>query len=1092
MAIKVALHHKTDYQYDRKVTLSPQVIRLRPAPHARTPIVSYSLKVSPGGHFLNWQQDPFGNWLARVVFPEQVKSFTVEVDLLVEMVAVNPFDFFIEEHAEQFPFDYNEELSSNLAPFLKTSKPTEKLAGWLEKIRADLKSADEPPRTIDFVGQLNQQLCTDIHYTLRMEPGVQTPEETLTKASGSCRDTAWLMVNVLRHLGLAARFVSGYLIQLTSDQKSIDGPSGPEADFTDLHAWTEVYLPGAGWVGLDATSGLFAGEGHIPLTAAPEPSGAAPITGGMTKAETEFKHDMSVKRIDEAARVTKPFTEMQWQAIDLLGQTVDARLKANDVRLTMGGEPTFVSIDNMDAPEWNTEANGRQKFEMSQTLMRRLQQRFAPNGVMQYSQGKWYPGEELPRWAWNISWRADREPLWEDHTLLSNETNAKKVSLAQAETFIAALAQNMNVPVENVVPACEDIRPTAKQLAAGGFKPLENAPVSGFVLPIQWQQAAAAKKAKKDGKGLKKTMAGHWLSEKWKLKDDRLWLIGGDSPVGLRLPLNDLSSMSNLEAPRLLQQDPFAPKPALPSKKELSEQIAANQPLPAAFKDVQVRTAMCIEPTDTGLSVFLPPSHSAEEYAALLNVVEQTAAELEQPIRLDGYSAPPDSRLEILKITPDPGVIEVNVQPAANWQELKNITLGLYEDARQCRLGTDKFMIDGRHSGTGGGNHIVVGGKSPEDSPFLRRPDLLGSIIRYVQNHPAISYVFSGLFIGPTSQAPRVDEGRDEILYELELALGQLPKKGTDCPPWLVDRILRNLLIDLTGNTHRTEICIDKMYSPIGPTGRLGLLEFRGFEMPPHAEMSLLQQLLIRAMIAMFWDKPYQKPLVRWGNALRDRFMLPHFLTEDLYSVLGDLRAEGFDFKPEWFNAQLEFRFSVMGKTTIAGMDIELRNALEPWNVLGEEPGSGGTARYVDSSLERLQIKINNRYGKRYSVLCNGVEMPLQATEMPGEYVAGLRFRGWQPWSCLHPTIPANGPLVFDVYDNDSGQSVGGCRYHIAHPAGLAHEQLPVNALAAETRRLARFEAMGHTPGGMEPILQSPNIDYPHTLDLRQYPSTYR
>jgi len=1089
MAIKIALNHKTDYQYDRPVTLGPQIIRLRPAPHARTPISSYSLKVTPAGNFLNWQQDPFGNWLARAVFPESVKHFTVEVDLLAEMAAINPFDFFIEEAAEQFPFEYNKSLKRDLAPFLQVDETTPELQKWLDKV-----DYSDKPRTIDFIAQLNQQLQQDIHYTLRMEPGVQTPEDTLTKATGSCRDSAWLLVNILRNLGLAARFVSGYLIQLTADQKSIDGPSGPTEDFTDLHAWTEVYLPGAGWVGLDATSGLFAGEGHIPLVAAPEPAGAAPITGGMTKAETEFKHSMSVTRIDEAARVTRPFTEMQWQSIDLLGKSVDARLEANDVRLTMGGEPTFVSIDNMDAPEWNTEANGREKFNLSQKLMRKLQQRFAPHGVMQYSQGKWYPGEELPRWAWNISWREDNEPLWENHELLVNEETGSKVSLEQAEKFVNTLATNMRVPTDNIVPACEDVRPSLKQLASkdGKFDPLKEAPVSGYVLPVQWQQTKAAKRAKANNKAMKETMIGQWLSERWQPKDGRLWLIQGDSPVGLRLPLGELATMSKLEAPRLLQQDPFAPREKLPSRQEITERATEERTLPDAFRDVEVRTALCVEPTDTGLSIFLPPSQSAEEYAALLAVVEKTAAQLELPIRLDGYSAPPDPRLDILKITPDPGVIEVNVQPAANWSELKNITLGLYEDARECRLGTDKFMIDGRHSGTGGGNHIVVGGKSAEDSPFLRRPDVLGSIIRYVQNHPAISYVFSGLFIGPTSQAPRVDEGRDEILYELELALNQLPKKGESCPPWMVDRILRNLLIDLTGNTHRTEICIDKMYSPIGPTGRLGLLEFRGFEMPPHAQMSLLQQLLIRALIAMFWEKPYQKPLIRFGNALRDRFMLPHFLTEDLYGVLDDLRGAGFDFKPEWFDAQLEFRFSLMGKTQVAGMQLELRNALEPWNVLGEEPGSGGTARYVDSSLERLQLKVNNRFGERYTLLCNGVEMPLQPTKTAGEYISGLRFRGWQPWSCLHPTIPANGPLVFDVFDNESGQSVGGCRYHVAHPAGLSHEQLPINALAAETRRLARFETIGHTPGGLEPIFQKPNIEYPHTLDLRQYPSTYR
>jgi uncharacterized protein (DUF2126 family) len=812
---------------------------------------------------------------------------------------------------------------------------------------------------------------------------------------------------------------------------------------------------------------------------------------------------MSVRRVHEDPRVTLPYTEEQWERILSLGCQVDREIVAGDIRLTMGGEPTFVSIDDMDGEEWNTGALGEEKRLRAERLLDRLRDRFAPGGLLHYGQGKWYPGEPLPRWALGCHWRIDGAPLWNNRELLAREDVEYGFGVPQAEQFAETLACRLNLDPRYVNRASEDPfyylqqerqfpvnvdpaenrleNPLERERIRRVFKQGVDSPV-GVVLPLQRAPGRSGPE---------------WQTGLWMFRGDRLLLFPGDSPMGLRLPLPSLPWVAPEEAPEIHPPDPTVKRaglPVPPHSVPIPPFMQLRKPterdrVPAIGESAPwvVRTALCVEPRGGRLYIFMPPVTAAEDYIDLLAALEDTAAHLKMPVVIEGYAPPHDPRIQHIKVTPDPGVIEVNVHPARNWKELVDTTTAVYEDARQSRLGTEKFMLDGRHTGTGGGNHFVLGGMTPSDSPFLRRPDLLRSMLGYWLNHPALSYLFSTMFIGPTSQAPRVDETRADSLYELQIAFSQIPNKGEgECPPWLVDRIFRHILVDVTGNTHRAEFCIDKLYSPDSATGRLGLLELRGFEMPPHPRMSLTQQLLVRTLIAWFWREPYTHMPIAWGTQLHDRFMLPHFASRDLDDVFDDLRRAGYPLEAEWFAPHFEFRYPALGRAHHAGIDIEIRQATEPWYVLGEEGGAGATARYVDSSVERVQVKVGGLTSSRYIVACNKRRVPLQFTGRQGEYVAGVRYRAWQPPSCLHPTIPVHSPLIFDIVDTWSGRSLGGCTYHVAHPGGRSFDTFPVNANEAEARRAARFFPFGHTPGQtpIPPVEEDP--DFPLTLDLRR------
>jgi uncharacterized protein (DUF2126 family) len=795
------------------------------------------------------------------------------------------------------------------------------------------------------------------------------------------------------------------------------------------------------------------------------PSQAAPIWGTVESAKVDFSYDLSVRRPNEQPTLDKPFSDDAWARVREVAHAVDRTLVEQDVRLTMGGEPTFVGIDEPESPQWNLEALGPIKRSRALILIRRLRERTAPGGLLHFGQGKWYPGEPLPRWAFQCISRADGVPVWEDADLFAREDENTSFGLGDSLRFLKALSRRLQVTDESILAAFEPDDETR-----------DTEQPTGYILPLRRRQPG-----------------GHlsWSSQLWFDRPERLTLFPGDSPIGYRINADTVPFVAPDELTYPIdERDGLAGLPAWPPRRpELFDLQAKADPLPPLSSTADtapelIRPALCVQTVEGRLHVFLPYTPVVADYLDLVAAVEDTCRYLGVPVSLEGYTPPPDPRLRSYGLTADPGVLEVNLPPTASWDELEELNAILHEEAHGNRLIAGKFAYDGTHLSTGGGCHIVLGSKTPMESPVLRRPDLLRSLVTFWQAHPSLSYLFSGMYIGPTSQYPRVDEARVDALYELEVAFSQLT--GADCPPYILDGLFRNLLVDVTGNTHRAEFCIDKMYPPEGQGLRLGLLELRAFEMPPHFRMGLVEMLLVRALVCSFWKQPFAEALVRWENTLHDRFMLPHFVRDDFEKVLGYLRSAGFAFEDDWFRTHLEFRFPKIGSIAVEGIELELRQALEPWNVLAEDTHSGGTARSVDSSLERMQVKVTElRAESRFVVACNGRHVPVTPTGIPGEAVAGIRYRARRLSAALHPTIPVHTPLTFDLIDTWKNRSVARCTYFAGPPDGTVHTTRPREAEEARARRMQRFQVSEPPSEPMARPEEEKNSFFPMTLDLR-------
>jgi uncharacterized protein (DUF2126 family) len=1058
MGIQVALRHRTIYRYDNAVALGPQIIRLRPGVHCRTPILSYSLNVTPAEHSLNWQLDTSSNQLARLVLQSKTNEFAVEVNLIADLSPINPFEFLLDPDVEEYPFNYTPDLASDLHPYLMVDPPGPLLQTFLESFR------DQQTGTVSLLLTLNRKVRDEVNYVTRLEHGIQTSEETLQKRSGSCRDSAVLLVECLRTLGIAARFVSGYLIQLAEEKTPLAGSGGGrQADSADLHAWAEAFLPGAGWIGLDPTSGFLASEGHIPLACSSSASQAAPISGTAERASTDFSYEMFVRRLNDPRPRSKGDAEEQWLRIRQVAHLVDADLEAHDVRLTMGGEPTYVGVDDPESAQWNIDALGDDKRTRGLALIQALRERMAPGGLLHYGQGKWYPGEQLPRWALSCFWRLDGIPVWEDVKFVAQENHDYEFNGSDALRFTHALTRRLEVSVENVLPALEQEATTSEP--------------AGYILPIRRRQPGGVLR---------------WSSQLWFPRTESIILSRGDSPIGYRIPTDAMHWIAPDELEYGLDDAPFADRvklqPDKPRRMDLFEREPEADTLPAVIRASDtaselIRPALCVQVRNGRLHVSLPYAPVLVDYLDLVAAVEDTCRYLDMPVWVEGYAPAADPRLRSFSVTPDPGVLEVNLPPAENWDQLEEIMTLVDEEAHHNELVAEKFNFNGNQDATGGGSHIVIGGATLADSPLLRRPDLLQSMITFWQNHPSLSYLFSGMYVGPTSQYPRVDEARMDALYELELAFRLLPSH--DCSPYIVDGLFRNLLADVTGNTHRAEFCVDKLFPPEGLGLQLGLLELRAFEMPPNVRMGLLQMLLVRALACTLWKVPFRRNLVRWGPVLHDRFMLPHFIEQDLLEVIAVLQQSGFAFEPEWFAPHLELRFPKIGSISADGVEIELRRALEPWNVLAEETSSGRTVRNVDSSVERIQVKVSGPTADcRYAVACNGRRVPLEPAAETGVAVAAVRFRARRLSSILHPTVPVHSPLTFTLIDRLTARSIRQCVYRIEPPEGREYAGRPANAAEALARRLERFEVSNSVVPVSMPGEES-NPVFPGTLDLR-------
>jgi uncharacterized protein (DUF2126 family)/transglutaminase-like putative cysteine protease len=1086
--VRVLIQHRSRYLYPRPALLGPHVVRLKPADHVRARIESYSLAIEPE-HRLRWQRDPHNNHVARVTFKrdEPVERLELVVELAVDVRPVNPFDFFVDERAETLPFQYPDRLDAELAPYLDTGDPAYRMGRRASELVHELPWNG---RTVDALVAINSAVRQRVAYVIRDEAGVWTPEDTLANERGSCRDSAVLLVALLRARGIAARFVSGYLVQLADEGMIPNEPRGVARDVVDLHAWAEAYVPGAGWIGLDGTSGLLCGEGHIALAATASPAHAAPVDGTSDVAAAEVAFATAIGRLGHEARPTAPYPDEVWSDLARAGERADAALAAAGLDVWIGGEPTFVAREGQGAEEWQGGALGPDKWQRGRQLADVLRDRLAPHGLVLHRTGKRYPGESLPRWALDVIGRRDGQPLWPHRALdeAGSIDAAKRVGEHVAATLgvaaelhaayedpweVLRVEQRLPVAIDPRVAGLDDPeerRRLAKVMDRGVGA------IVGWVLPL--------------GRA-----GDSWVTERWQLRREQLFLIPGDSPLGLRLPLDSVAPHA---LPIMWGDAPDLPDPRrdAPDRGQAAAATRASVPIagggppfspPAEERrresGVGLRTALALEPRGGQLWAFLPPLPRFADFCALIGALDAARVATGVAIHLEGYPPPPSGELQRFAITPDPGVLEVNLPPAASARDAIALYDTVFEAALACGLTAERYLLDGRAAGSGGGNHITIGGSAPARSPWLVQPQLLASLVTFAQHHPALSYMFSGLFVGPTSQAPRIDEARHDALYELELAL---PRLFEAPPAWQVDALLRHLLVDVAGSTHRAEISIDKLFDPATPYGRQGLVELRAFEMPPHPRMLAAQAVLVRGLVAAFAQAPYRHPLVRWGAGLHDRFLLPYWMWRDFEDVLAHLATHGVALPADAYRPFVELRCPLVGTLHADGGAVELRNAIEPWPVLGEEATQAGTARYVDSSVERVELRAIGLDPERYAIAVNRVLVPMRDGASRDIRVGGVRFRAWCPPHALHPHLGIHHPLRIDVIDTWAKRGVAGGCYHVWHPEGRAYDAAPLTRVEAAARRAQRFTIEGPTPWPLVARPASPHPEQPYTLDLRR------
>ncbi len=1096
MSQRIALTHRVVQRFDRRVRLSTHWLRLRPAPNTRARIEAYSLHVAPESHFINWIRDPYENDLARLDLPEPLGELRFDVDIVATLDPVNPFDFFVDFGYSDHPFEYTAQVRKELAPYLRLAKPGPRLRRWLEQLELT------PRYIVEFLGALNRQVMECTPPQFGRGGGHVDVEAVLQRGSANAWERAWLLTLSLRHAGLAARFTSGYHVFLSSDTQTVP-------DSARMHAWSEVFLPGAGWIGLDPTSGTFTGEGYIPLASAPDPLRALPWIGYCEACGETGEESIRLRRL-EHTRDRKNVSDSHWADVRAVAADVDARLKKHNVALSISPRIAFVHAPNAAAPEWTTGAMSDHKRTIAEQLASALRERVALGGVFHVGQTEWFNSETLPRWRISCLFRADGRPVWSDAALNAWPATKQRPTPEDVKRFSRTLTRALGINVDWLIPAHEDALhelwryrgafeyepqngelkdPHLRRELAERLSQARGEPV-GYVLPLHWD-----------------SVNHRWISGAWMFRRRALYLMPGTSALGFRLPLDALPVGESILSPDA-ERCQFDERSLLPDQVgELSARFSHVDPATSPPESADApyaeprapRTALCIELRDGRVWVFMPPLTHAEHYLDLVAAIEAAARDTGLPVLLEGYDAPEDHRLPRIIIEPDAGTLNVTLPPAAASPEQFEQLQLLYSIAEELGLRAERYDTEGRRLPPGGDGAFILGGTEPARSPFLQRPELLRDLITCWQRHPSLSYFFAGRDVGPGRAAPRPDEGRDDALYELGVALERIPS-GTTAYPWMPDRLLRHLLADASGNMRRAEIRVDQLYAPDRPGQRLGRAVVHSMDFAPKPYHAALQTLLLRALIAHFAQRPGSVELIHWGNELHDRFMLPHVLWDDLCALIRELQRDGIPLQTDWFKPFLDLRFPELGRVQVGTACLELRGAHEPWPVLSEEAGLGGMARFIDSACDRVQVRVTGITPSRHVVVCNGRRVPLQPTARRGEFVAGVRYKVWNPPATLHPTVPAVRELAFDLVDTWNGTSLGGCSLIPERPGiwgGAAPAISPTREpmLRRDTRSApavvvppwtgsGRFVPQGRNKESIDMIQWINETEHPYLLDL--------